>query len=179
MREQLGGLIQGQPLMNNDIIEGYDVPLLTTYSTVPSDYIPDYSDDIVLHVIEGYQAEYFTSKQKDLFYQHSYQITSTSDRMGCHLQGAKITGLSTALISQPIAIGAIQIPSDGSPIILLNDRQTLGGYPILGCITRMDLLRLAQAKPNDNVRFKVVNSSLFTQYQQQWIAFCHFFNLPF
>lgn len=179
MREQLGGLNQGQPLTYNDILEGYDVPLLATYSTVSSDYIPDYSSDVVLHVIESYQAEHFSPQQKSLFYRNSYQITSASDRMGCHLRGEKITGLAMELISQPIAAGAIQIPPDGSPIILLNDRQTLGGYPILGCITRMDLLRLAQAKPNDKVRFKAVNTSLFTQYQQQWMAFCRFFDLPF
>ncbi len=104
---------------------------------------------------------------------------STSDRMGCHLQGTRIKGLATGLISQPIAVGAIQIPSDGLPIILLNDRQTLGGYPILGCITRMDLLRLAQAKPNDKVQFKVVDTQLLKHYQQQWMDFCHFFTLPF
>lgn len=179
MREQLGGLDSGQPLTNNDILNGYHVPPLMTYSTVPSDYIPDYSTDIVLHVIESYQAEHFTPQQKDLFYQHRYQVMSTSDRMGCHLQGTKITGLATGLISQPIAVGAIQIPPDGLPIILLNDRQTLGGYPILGCITRMDLLRLAQTKPNDEVQFKVVDAQLFTHYQQQWMDFCRFFTLPF
>ncbi|OBU45150.1 allophanate hydrolase [Photobacterium phosphoreum] len=179
MREKLGGLIQGSVLKNNDILDSYDAPLLTTYSTVPSDYIPDYSADIVLHVIEGYQAEYFTAQQKGLFYRQRYQVSSTSDRMGCQLEGEEITGLAMELISQPIAVGAIQIPPDGLPIILLNDRQTLGGYPILGCITRMDLLRLAQTKPNDEVKFKAVTAQLLTQYQQQWIDFCRFFTLPF
>ncbi|KJG55262.1 hypothetical protein UA38_20740 [Photobacterium kishitanii] len=179
MREQLGGLIPGQPLAKNDVLERYHAPLLTTYSTIPSEYIPDYSANIVLHVIEGYQAESFTPQQKTLFYHNPYQVMSTSDRMGCHLQGTRIKGLATGLISQPIAVGAIQIPSDGLPIILLNDRQTLGGYPILGCITRMDLLRLAQAKPNDKVQFKVVDTQLLKHYQQQWMDFCHFFTLPF
>ncbi len=179
MREQLGGLNNGRPVMENDILECYQSLLLTEYSCVPTAYIPDYSADIVLHVIESYQADTFTSQQKALFYQHRYQITAASDRMGCRLQGEKITMMTTQLISQPIALGSIQIPSDGLPIILLNDRQTLGGYPILGCIARMDLLRLGQAKPNDEVQFKVIDEPLLIHYRQKWMDFSRFFGLPF
>lgn len=179
MREQLGGLDHGQPLASNTVLDGYNVPLLSRYSTVPTEYIPDYSADVVLYVIEGYQAECFTHQQKKRFYRQHYQVTSASDRMGCRLEGEKIAGVAMELISQPIATGAIQIPPDGLPIILLNDRQTLGGYPILGCITRMDVLRLAQVKPNDKVQFKAIDAQLLIDYQQRWMDFCRFFTLPF
>ena len=179
MREQLGGIDQGRPVMDNDILECYRSSPLTAYSRVPAVYIPKYSNDIFLHVIESYQADLFTAQQKSLFYQDRYQITSASDRMGCRLQGAKIMLAATVLISQPIAIGAIQFPPDGLPIILLNDRQTLGGYPILGCIARMDLLRLGQAKPNDKLQFKIANPQRVAQLQQQWMDFSRFFTLPF
>ncbi|MCP4954920.1 biotin-dependent carboxyltransferase family protein [Photobacterium aquimaris] len=179
MREQLGGLDHGQPLTSNTVLEGNKVPLLSRYSIVPTEYIPDYSADVVLSVIEAYQAECFTHQQKKRFYRQHYQVTSASDRMGCRLEGEKIVGVAMELISQPIATGAIQIPPDGLPIILLNDRQTLGGYPILGCITRMDVLRLAQVKPNDKVQFKAIDAQLLIDYQQRWMDFCRFFTLPF
>lgn len=179
MREHLGGLQFGQSVAKDDILEAYAAPLLPTYSTVPCLYIPDYSTEIVLNVIEGYQAECFSLSQKNIFYQQQYQVTPASDRMGCHLQGTKIEGVIAGVISQPIAIGAIQIPANGLPIILLNDRQTLGGYPILGCIARMDLCRLAQVKPNDGVQFRVMDDKSLMRYQQQWMDFSEFFSLPF
>ncbi len=74
---------------------------------------------------------------------------------GCHANGGHIeTGIHT-LLSEATCHGAIQIPPDGKPIILLNDRQTVGGYPKPGAVIRSDCLRLAQARPGQKVRFAV------------------------
>ncbi|KMT54603.1 hypothetical protein ACR52_15690 [Pseudomonas fildesensis] len=53
-------------------------------------------------------------------------------------------------------MGAIQVPPDGQPIVLLNDRQTIGGYPRLGALTPLALARLAQYLPGESVRLKPV-----------------------
>ncbi|WP_413699771.1 hypothetical protein ACLKMH_20725 [Psychromonas sp. KJ10-10] len=58
------------------------------------------------------------------------------------------------LVSEGIALGSIQIPADGQPIILLQDRQTLGGYPKIGCVARCDLSLLAQQPPGKIIHFK-------------------------
>lgn len=73
--------------------------------------------------------------------------------MGYRLSGEPVESPATNMLSEGIALGAIQIPKDGQPIILLNDRQTIGGYPKLGCVARIDLPRLAQAKPGQQVTF--------------------------
>ncbi len=51
------------------------------------------------------------------------------------------------MISEGIPLGAVQVPPDGQPIVLLNDRQTIGGYPRLGALTPLALARLAQCLP--------------------------------
>jgi len=62
----------------------------------------------------------------------TYTVTSESDRMGCRLEGASVEHLSmdhAQIISDGIPLGAVQIPGDGMPIIMLADAQTTGGYP--------------------------------------------------
>ncbi|MGB5120990.1 MAG: allophanate hydrolase, partial [Vibrio fluvialis] len=65
-----------------------------------------------------------------------------------------------------------QIPPDGQPIVLLNDRQTIGGYPKIGCVAKIDLPRLAQAKPGQSVRF--VRGDL-EGLQDVWCQWARFF----
>lgn len=58
------------------------------------------------------------------------------------------------MISEGIGLGAIQVPPDGQPIVLLNDRQTIGGYPRLGTLTPLACARLAQCQPGHEVYFR-------------------------
>lgn len=53
-----------------------------------------------------------------------------------------------------VALGSIQVPNDGNPIILLNDKQTIGGYTKIATVTQLDLRKLAQMKPGDIIQFK-------------------------
>ncbi|ERI49873.1 hypothetical protein N878_10380, partial [Pseudomonas sp. EGD-AK9] len=57
-----------------------------------------------------------------------------------------------SMVSEGVPLGAIQVPSDGQPIVLLNDRQTIGGYPRLGALTPLAVARLAQCLPGSRVR---------------------------
>lgn len=121
---------------------------------MPVQFIPDYSKSITLSVIESYQSEHFSANEKAKFYSGEYQIDKQSDRMGMRLQGEAIKSTLNGIISEGIALGSIQIPTDGQPIILLQDRQTLGGYPKLGCIARCDLSLLAQQSIGQKIRFQ-------------------------
>ena len=60
-------------------------------------------------------------------------------------------------MSEGICLGAIQIPADGQPIVLLNDRQTIGGYPKLGSALSLDAARLAQLRPGNTVHFAPIS----------------------
>ena len=71
------------------------------------------------------------------------------------LEGIRLdTGIET-LLSEATTHGAIQIPPGGHPIVLLNDRQAVGGYPKPGAVIRSDCRRLAQARPGQRVRFSL------------------------
>ncbi|MGI6604884.1 MAG: biotin-dependent carboxyltransferase [Firmicutes bacterium] len=120
----------------------------------PPELIPSYSCEIDLRVIMGPQDEYFTEAGKETFLSSTYTITNESDRMGCRLAGPKIEHVQGPdILSDGIPLGAVQVPGHGFPIILLADRQTVGGYTKIATVIGADICRIGQAKPGDRVRF--------------------------
>jgi len=150
LREGLGAKIEEDDLL---LCDSAPLPPLTA---TPLDLIPEYLDVVTLRVVLGYQSDLFSPEQRGLFFSTPYQVMQATDRMGCRLQGEPITYEAGELISEPIAYGSIQIPADGHPIILLNERQTIGGYPKIGSVIPMDCYRLAQARPGTTVAFKEI-----------------------
>jgi antagonist of KipI len=61
------------------------------------------------------------------------------------------------LLSEGVAFGTIQLPPGGAPIVLMADRQTAGGYPRIGEVATVDLPLIAQLKPGDSVRFRIIS----------------------
>ncbi len=154
VREHLGGLHQdGTPLVKGDRISYNKTAHKQKSQQLTFRYTPDYNLPLRLRVLESYQANLFSKEQKRAFYNQTYRIGPSSDRMGYRLEGKPILPPSNGIISEGIALGSIQIPPDGVPIILLNDRQTLGGYPKIGVVARIDHPRLAQAKPGQELKF--------------------------
>lgn len=152
-RDKLGGLMNGEPLKAGDVLG--IVPHLVSSKPIQMTfrYKPDYDRTLELRVIEGYQVNEFSSEQVELFFQQEFEVSQLIDRMGYRLTSGRIQPPNKEYLSEGIALGAIQVPPNGEPIILMNDRQTIGGYPKLGCVARIDLPRLAQAKPGQKVRF--------------------------
>ena len=110
-----------------------------------------------LRVVLGPQEDAFTAEGIATFLGCEYRVTAHADRMGCRLDGPPIAHVKGAdIISDAIASGAIQVPGDGKPIVLLADRQTTGGYTKIGAVIRPDLPALAQARAGDRVRFRQV-----------------------
>jgi allophanate hydrolase subunit 2 len=83
-------------------------------------------------------------------------VTSQIDRVGYRLEGAPIRAATHDIFSEGIAYGAIQIPENGQPIVMMKDRPTVGGYPKIGTILPEDVWRLAQCKPGQMLRFEKV-----------------------
>ena len=104
----------------------------------------------------GPQDDYFDEETIRIFLSSEYLIKPESDRMGYRLEGPPVKPGEADIISDGIPLGAIQVPADGSPIILLADRQTTGGYPKIATVISPDIGKLAQAKPGDRLVFRQV-----------------------
>lgn len=154
-REGLGGLEgSGKALVEGDQL---------TYSgasfelhALPDHLIPDVSDQRPLDVVLGAQIGQFSGLSLFDAFNSDWTLDSRADRMGMRLLGPELVYQGKPMISEGIPLGAIQVPPDGQPIVLLNDRQTIGGYPRLGALTPMSLARLAQKLPGSVVRMKAV-----------------------
>ena len=115
------------------------------------------ADEITLRVVPGPQEDMFTQDGIDTFYGQKYTTTSRCDRMGFRLDGPEIeTYDGSDIISDGIALGAVQIPADGRPIIMFADRQTTGGYAKIGTVCSVDLPKLVQCTPGRTIRFAPV-----------------------
>ena len=123
---------------------------------VQTEYIPNYNESLTLRLLLSYQDEYFSKKNREIFFSSDYEITLQSDRMGYKLKGNPITPSRGGIISEAIAFGSVQIPKDGQPIILLKERQTIGGYPKIGTILPIDCFRLSQLPIGSKVRFEEI-----------------------
>ncbi len=110
-----------------------------------------------LRVLLGPQDDYFSPAGLKTFFTGSYRLSARSDRMGYRLEGPAVEhAKGFNIVSDGIALGAIQIPGDGKPIVLMADRQSTGGYPKLGYVIRADIGRLAQCRAGDAVQFESV-----------------------
>ena len=117
-----------------------------------------YNDSNVIRVLKGSQYEYFSEESKKNFFNQKYKITNLTDRMGMRLQGVYLKNiLNTNIRSEGITKGAIQVPADGQPIILLTDHPTIGGYPKIANIISADYDLLVQKTPGTSIKFKCID----------------------
>ena len=166
MREGIGGLQQdGQKLAAGaelTLAAAANAHIDTDKAPVPADIrqrsLPG-TAPLQLRLIEGYQAALFSATARAQFYLHAYQVSRQFDRMGYKLSGPAIHCSTRQLLSEGISYGAVQIPPDGQPIVLLNDRQTLGGYPKIGNVLSLDCWALAQAKSGTAVHFSPITAA--------------------
>jgi biotin-dependent carboxylase-like uncharacterized protein len=112
---------------------------------------------VTLRVVLGPQEDAFTEEGIRTFLSSEYKVNLSSDRMGYRLDGPTIAYHDTVdIISDGIAPGSVQVPSGGTPIIMMADRQTTGGYAKIATVIGVDLPGLAQRMPGDTVRFQKV-----------------------
>ncbi len=117
-----------------------------------------------LRVVLGPQDDYFTAAGIATFLGSGYTIARDADRMGCRLEGPAIEhAKGHNIISDGIPPGAVQVPGNGQPIVLMRDRQTTGGYPKIACVITSDLAFLAQKRPGEAVSFEAVNEAEATR----------------
>jgi len=167
VREELGGLDgMGKALAKGDQLS-YAGSAFVLHA-LPDHLIPDLNLNSPLDVVLGAQIGQFSGLSLFDAFNSEWTLDSRADRMGIRLLGPELVYLGTPLISEGIPLGAIQVPPDGQPIVLLNDRQTIGGYPRFGALTPLSLARLAQCLPGVPVRLKPI---VQTTAHQQHVAY--------
>jgi antagonist of KipI len=158
LRGHFGGL-DGRLLQSGDVLHsGSPKPPLMEIAarTLAQDARPAYAESPTVEVIAGPQAECFASDGMEFFLSNPYKVSPSSDRMGYRLEGPRLTQRGSAeLISESLVAGAIQVPADGQPIVMMADCATAGGYPKIATVISADLPLLAQCTPGrDEVRFR-------------------------
>ena len=115
-----------------------------------------------IRVVWGPQEEYFSAAGRQTFIGADYKVSKEADRMGIRFEGPVIEHAVAVdkggadIISDGIGPGAIQVPGAGLPIVLLGDRQTVGGYPKIATVASVDLPRLGRLLPGQTVRFAAI-----------------------
>lgn len=154
-RDQLGGLRgNGEALRAGDLLAiGSATP---APAQVPGPHRLTTKSTASLDLIMGSQSALFSGRSLFAVFNEPWQVGQRADRMGVRLCGPAVHYQGQPMISEGIPLGAVQVPPDGQPIILLNDRQTIGGYPRLGALTPASVARLAQHAPGDTLWLRPV-----------------------
>jgi biotin-dependent carboxylase-like uncharacterized protein len=128
-----------------------------------------------IRVMLGPQADHFTDEAIETFLNSPYSATAEQDRMGLRLAGPALAHTSPAaadIVSDGVTPGAIQVPANGLPIILLADCQTVGGYPKIATVISADLPRLAHCLPGSALQFHAVDLATarhaLAELRQRW-----------
>jgi biotin-dependent carboxylase-like uncharacterized protein len=115
-----------------------------------------------IRIVWGPQDDHFSERGRRTFTESDYRVSREADRMGIRFEGPTIEHAVSVdkggadIISDGIGPGAIQVPGAGLPIVLLADRQTVGGYPKIATVASVDLPRLGRLLPGQTVRFAPV-----------------------
>ena len=157
MRFSVGGF-EGRKLRMGDELEFREQ--VTYLPNMAARVLPkpqSFSKDIVLRAIPGPQDYMFSKNELNQFFTQKFKTTNAMDRMGIRLEGRAITPENGCdIISDGTALGAIQVPTGGQPIILMADRQTTGGYAKIATVITADISKAGQLTPGATVRFERV-----------------------
>ena len=111
-----------------------------------------------LRYIRGSDSTHFVKLALQFFGAESFVVSPDSDRMGIRLDGPRLERVEDVdLVSEAVTPGTVQVPPNGKPILLLNDCQTIGGYPKIAHVITLDLPIATQLCPGDRVRFAEVS----------------------
>jgi len=126
---------------------------------LPDDAVPAFEGRLTIRATRGPQAEAFTPEALQRFFAESYQVGPQADRQGLRLSGPHLHHVGRAdIISEPVPAGAVQVPANGQPILLMGNRQTTGGYAKIAVALYNDLWSAAQLRPGDSLRFQEVEA---------------------
>lgn len=142
------GGFEGRPLKAGDVLETTETP------GQPNEVEKKSEASGAIRIMKGPE----WGMLKDSPDRKTFRVSSSSNRMGIRLEGDTVDIEGSEIISSAVLPGTVQLPSDGHPIILMNDCQTTGGYPRIGKVLDEDLGRLAQMRPGEEVKFRIIGN---------------------
>lgn len=172
VRAAFGG-IDGRPLRRGDVVHFGAVSELSrriataiveraapakvaagSWSAGPS-LIPFFRSGPAIRLIDDEHTALLAGESLERLVGAEFRVGPQSDRMGYRLEGPELKlAAPMDLLSEAVAFGTVQLPPGGTPIVLMADRQTTGGYPRIGQVASVDLPFVAQLKPGDRLRFR-------------------------
>ena len=154
-RSSLGG-IDGRPLRAGDGLTLSGDAVSMDDAEIAAPWLA--RSDAPIRVVLGPQDDYFSEETIAAFCAEPYRLTGAADRMAYKLEGPRLAhARDFNIVSDGVALGAIQVAGDGQPLVLMADRQPTGGYAKLAHVCRADIGRLAQLRPGEACRFQVVD----------------------
>lgn len=157
IKAKLGGF-RGRELRTGDVLPvGNENKQVKQRRRLHADLIPDYDLTQPIRVLPGPDLEMFSEEVMQTFFTETYELTNEVDRMGYRLDGPPLSlSGEESMLSDAVAMGTIQIPASGYPLLLLADRQTTGGYARIGTVIHEDLAKTAQLGPHAKISFSEV-----------------------
>ena len=153
LRSGLGGL-EGRALRAGDRLGILGITALDD-GLIEAPWLETTDDPI--RVVLGPQDDYFGKGGIAGFLEATWTLTATADRMAYKFDGPPVPhARDFNIVSDGIALGAVQIAGDGKPMVLMADRQPTGGYTKIAHVVRADIGRVAQMRPGDTLRFAAV-----------------------
>ena len=125
---------------------------------------------VVLRCLPGTHEVALDSASRTHLLEAEWEVGSECSRMGLKLTGPVLGHDAGELVSEPIAIGTVQLPPNGQPIVLGVEAQTVGGYPRIAHVIRADWPRIGQLRPGNRVRFVFVTQS---EARSAWLEQVH------
>ena len=174
---RLGGFA-GTPLRRGDSLDwtGVDEPRMNTGPKQRSlregsDLLRWYDEPFVLALVPAPDTP---AEALRALFGGTYRVGERSSRMGYRLEGPNVPVPAAAeAISEAVAPGAVQITAEGQPILLMADRQTVGGYPVVAHLARAHVPRAAQLWPGDRLHLVSVTEAeaqLMAREQEAMLA---------
>ncbi|ALO47020.1 biotin-dependent carboxyltransferase family protein [Pseudohongiella spirulinae] len=157
LNNRFGGF-QGRALKSGDLLEVGALSAENISRCKMSRSIRQLTPDRILRIIPGPDIQYFSTRAQDTLFQNQWWLTPQSNRMGLRLEGATLAVPAEHLrLSCGVLPGQIQVPASGQPVILANDAQSTGGYPVIASVINADLWKLAYLTPGDPFVFREVS----------------------
>jgi biotin-dependent carboxylase-like uncharacterized protein len=152
-RVRLGRVLTRGSILRRSEKRSFQLPAGVAGRSVPMTERRDYSLTPTLRIWPGPQWETFPASARIAFLNQPWTVSSRSDRTGYRLEGQPLKVGGGQILSEPVKVGTIQVPTEGLPIITLHDGPTVGGYAKLALVEPEDLPRLVQRRGGQAVRF--------------------------
>ncbi|MEY9927056.1 KipI family sensor histidine kinase inhibitor [Catenulispora sp. GP43] len=120
----------------------------------------DVDDPVVVRLVLGPRSEWFTEDAVRDLIAARWTVGMESNRTAVRLDGPSLQRVREGEpASEPLVVGAVQVPRDGRPLLFLADHPVTGGYPVIACAHPADLDAVGQARPGTGIRFRMVGGT--------------------